>query len=83
VLDQSPLLEGLELEQAIRRQLAADEPPPLGPFRTFQVPVTLIAGLAGLDLALLVAADRLAREALRAGRTPAAARLKDAAHIRL
>ena len=83
VLDQSPLLEGLELEQAIRRQLAADEPPPLGPFRTFQVPVTLIAGLAGLDLALLAAADRLTREALRAGRTPAAARLKDAAHIRL
>ena len=83
VLDQSPLLEGLELEQTIRRRLAAGEPPPLGPFRTFQVPVTLIAGLAGLDLAVLAAADRLAREALRAGRTPAAARLKDAAQIRL
>jgi endonuclease G len=83
VLDQSPLLEGLELEQAVRRRLEADEPPPLGPFRTFQVPVTLIAGLTGLDLTRLAAADRLTRAARRAGREAAPARLEDFAHIRL
>jgi endonuclease G len=83
VLDQSPLLEGLELEQAVRRRLAAGEPPPLGPFRTFQVPVSQIAGLAGIDLTRLAAADRLTREAGRGGRPAAGLRLEDFAHIRL
>jgi endonuclease G len=83
VLDQSPLLEGLELEQAVRRRLEAGEPPPLGPFRTFQVPVSQIAGLTGIDLSRLAAADRLTRDASRGGRTAAALRLKDFAHIRL
>lgn len=38
---------------------AAGNPPPLGPFRTFQVPITDIATLTGLDLTALAAADRL------------------------
>lgn len=38
---------------------APDEPPPLGPFRTFQVPVARIAELTGLDLGPLTAADRM------------------------
>ncbi|GAA1114060.1 hypothetical protein GCM10009582_09370 [Arthrobacter flavus] len=36
-----------------------DDAPPLGPFRTFQVPIRDIAALTGLDLALLVAVDRM------------------------
>lgn len=83
VLDQSPLLEGLELEQAVLRRLAAGEPPPLGPFRTFQVPVSQIAGLTGIDLTRLAAADRLTKGAGRGGLVPAAARLQDFASVRL
>jgi DNA/RNA endonuclease G (NUC1) len=52
VLDQTPLIG--ELPEA-----AADEPPPLGPFRTFQVPIADIAALTGLDLDQLAAVDRL------------------------
>jgi endonuclease G, mitochondrial len=37
----------------------AGDPPPLGAFRTFQVPVSDIARLTGLDLGPLPAADRL------------------------
>lgn len=37
----------------------AGNPPPLGPFRTFQVPITDIATLTGLDVTALAAADRL------------------------
>jgi endonuclease G len=51
LLDQTPLIG--ELPEA-----AADEPPPLGPFRTFQVPIADIAPLAGVDLGHLVLVDR-------------------------
>ncbi|WP_253208913.1 hypothetical protein [Streptomyces niphimycinicus] len=37
----------------------AGDPPPLGAFRTFQVPVSDIANLTGPDLGPLPAADRL------------------------
>lgn len=37
----------------------ADDAPPLGPFRTFQVPIRDIAALTGLDLAQLSAVDRM------------------------
>lgn len=57
VLDQTPELDDIEL--VTQQALAAGDPPPLGPFRTFQVPVEDIAGLTGLDLGPLVAADRL------------------------
>ena len=52
VLDQTPLIGDLPAA-------ATDEPPPLGPFRTFQAPIADIAALTGLDLDQLVAVDRL------------------------
>ncbi len=57
VLDQTPLLEDVEL--ATLQALRAGDPPPLGPYRTFQVPVLDVASLTGLDLGPLVAADQL------------------------
>lgn len=53
VLDQSPLLADIDL-----RQLTSGNPPPLGPFRTFQLPVERIAELTGLAIDQLVDADR-------------------------
>jgi len=60
VLDQTPQLPATELAAATHASAEADEPPPLGPFRTFQVPVADIADLTGLDLGPLPAADVLA-----------------------
>lgn len=57
VLDQTPQLD--DIETATRDALQAGDPPPLGPYRTYQVPITDIAALTGLDLGPLVAADRL------------------------
>jgi endonuclease G len=59
VLDQTPQLEEAELRTVTARALAAGELPPLGPFRTFQVPVADVAALTGLDLGPLPAADVL------------------------
>lgn len=59
LLDQSPQLRELEDERTARAR-AADQVPPLGPFRTFQVPIAELAALTGLDLGPLPAADRLA-----------------------
>ena len=56
VLDQSPALEALDLDGP--RAVADEDPPPLGPFLTFQVPISEIAAIAGLDVADLAAADR-------------------------
>lgn len=53
VLDQSPLLSDIDL-----RELATGGLPPLGPFRTFQLPVGRIAELTGLAIDKLVDADR-------------------------
>jgi len=55
VLDQSSLLGPV----ATARALEAGDPPPLGPFRTYQVPVEDVATLTGLDLGPLPAADVL------------------------
>ncbi|PFG44725.1 endonuclease G [Isoptericola jiangsuensis] len=60
VLDQSPQLDTADLRAATARALAVGEVPPLGPFRTFQVPVADVESLTGLDLGPLVAADVLA-----------------------
>ena len=57
VLDQTPELP--DVQAATTRALLAGEPPPLGPYRTYQVPIADIATLTGLDLGPLVAADRL------------------------
>lgn len=59
VLDQTPQPEDVDL--ATRRALSEGLVPPLGPFRTFQVPVGDVADLTGLDLGPLVQADRLAQ----------------------
>ncbi|MGV8894970.1 MAG: DNA/RNA non-specific endonuclease [Rhodoglobus sp.] len=53
VVDQSPLLEDIDL-----RELLSGNPPPLGPFRTFQVPVERIAELTALSIDQLEDADR-------------------------
>ncbi|PRZ08545.1 endonuclease G [Isoptericola sp. CG 20/1183] len=57
VLDQTPLLTDAELSTATGRALAVGHVPPLGPFRTFQVPVADVERLTGLGLGPLVAAD--------------------------
>ncbi len=56
LLDQSPVLDDVLADG--RARVAADEPPPLGPFRTFAVPVADVVALTGVDLGPLVAADR-------------------------
>ena len=56
VVDQTPQLADLP---DVPRPGAADEAPPLGPFRTFQVPIRDIGVLTGLDLGQLVAVDRM------------------------
>lgn len=58
LLDQSSLLAGLGLRQAL---------PPLGAFRTFQVPVAEIAELTGLAMPELTTADRLVPAGVRTG----------------
>lgn len=57
VLDQTPLVQ--DLPTVLAAATDAGTPPPLGPFRTFQVPITDIAALTGLDVTALAAADRL------------------------
>jgi endonuclease G len=52
LLDQTPQLAEVDLG-------ALESPPPLGPFRTFQVPVRDVADLADLDVGALTAADVL------------------------
>jgi endonuclease G len=56
LLDQTPLVDdlGAAIEEIVPGQL-----PPLGPFRTFQVPIADIAALAGVTLDQLVAVDLL------------------------
>jgi endonuclease G len=56
VVDQTPQLADLP---DVPRPGTIDEAPPLGPFRTFQVPIRDIAAMTGLDLGQLVAADRM------------------------
>jgi len=84
VLDQSPQLDDIDIATA--RALAAGDPPPLGPFRTYQVPIADIARLTGLDLARLAAVDTFAVSAApRVGDAmhPGWARLATVADIRL
>jgi endonuclease G, mitochondrial len=65
VLDQSPLVDDLGASPA-----EAGAPPPLGPFRTFQVPVAHIAALTGLRLDRLAIADVLKNAPAEAGGAP-------------
>lgn len=83
LLDQSPLLGKMELKKAVTERLLAGEPPPLGPFRTFQVPVQEIAELTGLSLDRLGNADRLASRQRARGERPKAVQLDSLDQIRL
>lgn len=56
VVDQTPQLAQLP---DVPPTTALEEGPPLGPFRTFQVPIRDIAALTGLNLQQLVDADRM------------------------
>lgn len=60
VLDQTPQLEDARLQEITAQALARDDIPPLGPFRTYQVPVPDVAALTRLDLGPLPGADVLA-----------------------
>ncbi|WP_369370520.1 DNA/RNA non-specific endonuclease [Promicromonospora sp. Populi] len=57
VLDQTPQLEDARLQEITAQALARDDIPPLGPFRTYQVPVPDVAALTRLDLGPLPGAD--------------------------
>ena len=70
LLDQSPQLGTEELAQAVKERLLADEPPPLGPFRAFQVPVPQIADMTGIPLTRLAEADRISAGPGSAGNGP-------------
>lgn len=54
VVDQAPLVDTTELIEPV-----PGEAPPLGPFRTFQVPIADIAAITDLAMPDLVAADRM------------------------
>ncbi|BCW83181.1 DNA/RNA non-specific endonuclease [Paenarthrobacter ureafaciens] len=83
VLDQSPLLGKVELKKAITERLLEGEPPPLGPFRTFQVPIGEIAELTGLSLSRLTNADRLTSGTRELGKAPKAIQLESMEQVRL
>jgi endonuclease G len=68
LLDQSPQLGDIDLDEARASALARDEPPPLGPFRTFQAPIADIAALVQTPLPDLVAADSYLAPLRAAGR---------------
>lgn len=69
ILDQTPQLD--DLDTVTNQALAAGEPPPLGPYRTYQVPIIDTETLTQLDLPQLAAADRIS-----AGEPVPAARLR-------
>jgi endonuclease G len=60
VLDQTPQLDDARLQEITAQALAREDIPPLGPFRTYQVPVADIAALTRLGLGPLLGADVLA-----------------------
>ena len=56
LLDQGPSLDAIDL--GVRDVVGGETPPPLGPFLTFQVPVSDIGAMTGLDVDILAGADR-------------------------
>lgn len=64
VLDQSAILSDIDLSEEVRGAKESGAVPPLGEFRTFQVPILDIETLTQLDLGPLTAADRLPLAAL-------------------
>ncbi|MCD5345360.1 DNA/RNA non-specific endonuclease [Agromyces sp. H3Y2-19a] len=61
IVDQAPLVDTSEARPVVGGA------PPLGPFRTFQVPVADVAELTGLEMPELIAADVLPPTAIAAG----------------
>ncbi|MEG9249768.1 DNA/RNA non-specific endonuclease [Arthrobacter sp. Soc17.1.1.1] len=61
VVDQTPQLADFDdvPKPGAVGDAVGDDAPPLGPFRTFQVPIRDIAALTGLDLDQLVGVDRM------------------------
>ncbi|MBL0887813.1 DNA/RNA non-specific endonuclease [Myceligenerans indicum] len=59
VLDQTPQLDDVDLATITAQALARDQVPPLGPFRTYQVPVVDVGSLTSIDLGPLLTADVL------------------------
>jgi endonuclease G len=57
LLDQSPLVD--DLTGVLEEAAAAGDPPPLGAYRTFQVPIADVAMLAGVRMDQLAAVDLL------------------------
>ncbi|WP_104131169.1 DNA/RNA non-specific endonuclease [Cryobacterium sp. M91] len=57
VLDQSPQLENIDLDTVRAPARIDSTPPPLGPYRTYQVHIVDIVDLTGLNLAALSEAD--------------------------
>ncbi|MBE1877956.1 DNA/RNA non-specific endonuclease [Myceligenerans pegani] len=62
VLDQTPQLDDADLDAITAQALARDQVPPLGPFRTYQVPVVDVGSLTSIDLGPLLTADVLGME---------------------
>lgn len=59
VLDQRPQLADIDLDEARAQARITGDPPPLGPFRTFQVPIVDIAEITALSMGVLGSADAL------------------------
>ncbi|TFD53293.1 DNA/RNA non-specific endonuclease [Cryobacterium sp. Hh11] len=57
VLDQSPQLDDIDLDTVRASALMYGKPPPLGPYRTYQVPIVDIVDLTRLNLTALSEAD--------------------------
>ncbi|WP_353807493.1 DNA/RNA non-specific endonuclease [Agromyces sp. SYSU T00194] len=68
LLDQTPLLNADELARRMAVPAGTDAVPPLGPFRTFQVPVADVAAVSGVAFGDLAGADVLGAPGVRARR---------------
>lgn len=68
ILDQTPDLSRDAAARAAAEAARAGDPPPLGAYRTFQVPVADVARITGLGLGPLPAADRMPERARAAER---------------
>lgn len=81
LLDQSPLVENLP--QELVEAMAAGAIPPLGPFRTFQLRISQIADLTGVQLDQLAAVDLMPIEPTLDGGPPPWRELTSFADIQL
>jgi endonuclease G len=67
LLDQRPALDDIDLNEAFKRTASTETTPPLGEFRTFQVPIGDIESLTALDFGPAAAVDRLLERQLLLG----------------